>query len=152
MKVYLVQHGESKSEIEDPDRPLTEKGKETVASVARYLASLGMEVAEILHSGRLRARQTAELFAQHLSPARGVKEEKWLGPLDDPQKARRLIQQVEGPLMIIGHLPHLSRMVSMLILGTPQNEIIRFKMGGAVCLSESNNRWLVDWMLVPECI
>ncbi|MCL0097141.1 phosphohistidine phosphatase SixA [Dehalococcoidia bacterium] len=152
MKVYLVQHGESKSEIEDPDRPLTEKGKETVASVARYLASLGMEVAEILHSDRLRARQTAELFAQHLSPARGAKEEKWLGPLDDPQKARRLIQQAEGPLMIIGHLPHLSRLASLLILGTPENEIIRFKMGGVVCLSKSDSKWFVEWVLVPELI
>jgi len=65
MEVHLIQHGESKSEMKDPDRPLTEKGKETATSVAGYLASLGMEVAEILHSGRLRTRQTAELFAQH---------------------------------------------------------------------------------------
>lgn len=54
--------------------------------------------------------------------------------------------------MIIGHLPHLSRMVSMLILGTPQNEIIRFKMGGVVCLTESDNKWFAEWVLVPELI
>jgi len=152
MKVYLVQHGEAKSEAEDPERPLTQKGKQAVESVARYVASLGLEVAEIVHSGRLRAKQTAEIFANHLSPAQGVKEETGLSPLDDPQEAKRLIQQAERPLMIVGHLPQLSRLASLLILGTTENEIIRFKMGGVVCLGESDNRWLVEWAFMPELI
>jgi phosphohistidine phosphatase SixA len=40
MEVYSVQHGESKSEMEDPERPLTDKGKETVESIARYISPL----------------------------------------------------------------------------------------------------------------
>jgi len=152
MKVYLVQHAESKPEAEDPKRPLTEKGKQVIESVARCLTSLGMEVAKILHSDRLRARQTAELFAKHLTPAEGFMEEIGLGSLDAPQEARRLIRQAERPLMIVGHLPYLSRLGSSLILGTPENEIIRFKMGGVVCLSESDSKWLVDWVLVTELI
>jgi len=152
MKVYLIQHGESKSETEDPERPLTEKGKEVVESVASYCTSLRLDVAQILHSGRLRATQTAELFAQYLLQPQTVKDEKGLGPLDDPGKAKRLIEQAERPLMIVGHLPHLSRLVSLLVLGTPEYEIVKFKMGGVVCLSESDNKWFVDWVLVPELI
>lgn len=152
MKVYLVQHGEAKAETEDPERPLTERGKEIVESVANYVASSGLEVAEIAHSGRLRAKQTAELFARHLTPARGIREEKGLGPLDDPHEAIRLIQRAERPLMIVGHLPHLSRLASLVILGNIENEIIGFKMGGVVCLGESDNKWLIDWMFVPELI
>ena len=152
MKVYLIQHGEAKSETEDPQRPLTEKGKEEVESVASYVANLEMEVAQILHSGRLRAKQTAELFARYLSPAQGVREEKGLGPLDDPREAKQLIQQAETPLMIVGHLPHLSRLASLLILGIPENEVFRFKMGGVVCLSEIDKKWFVQWALVPELI
>ena len=152
MKVYLVQHGEAKSEMEDPQRPLTEKGKQEVESVAAYVASLEVEVAQILYSGRLRAKQTAELLAHYVSPTQGVREEKGLGPLDDPQEAKRLIQQAERPLMIIGHLPHLSRLASLLILGTPENEVVRFEMGGVVCLSESDKKWFVQWVLVPELI
>ena len=34
MKLYLVQHGEAKSKAEDPQRPLTERGREDVARVA----------------------------------------------------------------------------------------------------------------------
>ena len=152
MKVYLVQHGESKSEAEDPERPLTEKGKEAVGTVADYVAPLGLEVAIIVHSSRLRARQTAEIFARCLSPAQGVREVEGVGPLDDPHEAEQLIQRAERPLMIVGHLPHLSRLASLLILGTPEHEVIRFRMGGVVCLSESDNKWSVEWALMPELV
>ena len=81
MKVYLVQHGESKSEMEDPERPLTKKGREAVGSVAGYLARLGTDIDQIIHSGRLRASQTAELFANRLSPSQGVCEKRGLVPL-----------------------------------------------------------------------
>jgi len=152
MNIYLVQHGEAKPEAEDPERPLTEKGRHSVESVASYMGSLGLEVAEIVHSGRLRAKQTAEIFAGCLVPAQGVREERGLGPMDDPAQAKRLIDQVERPLMIVGHLPHLSRLASLVILGDIGTEIIRFKMGGVVCLSESDSKWCIDWALVPEFI
>ena len=152
MEIYLVQHGEAKPETEDPARPLTDKGKEVVESVARHVAPLGVEVAQVLHSGRLRAKQTAELLAQYLSPPQGVKEEKGLGPSDDPQEAKRLIQQAERPLMIVGHLPHLSKLASLLILGTPDKEVIKFTMGGVVCLSQRNGNWLVEWALIPKLV
>ena len=80
MKVYLVQHGESKSETEDPERPLTEKGKEVVGSVAGYVAPLGVEVTQILHSGRPRAKQTAELLAQYLLLVQSIRERVGLAP------------------------------------------------------------------------
>lgn len=152
MEIYLVQHGESKSETEEPERPLTENGRETVELVARYIAPLGLEVAQVVHSGRLRAMQTAELFAQYLSPPQGVKEEKGLGPLDDPQEAKRLIQQAERPLMIVGHLPHLSRLASLLIWGTPDKEVISFVMGGVVCLGRRDDNWSIEWSLIPKLI
>ncbi|HDD66024.1 MAG TPA: phosphohistidine phosphatase SixA, partial [Nitrososphaeria archaeon] len=62
MKVYLVQHGEAKREEEDPARPLTEEGKREVEDVARFLAELGVRVDRILHSGKLRAAQTANIL------------------------------------------------------------------------------------------
>lgn len=152
MEIYLVQHGEAKPESEDPERPLTEKGKEAVEAVARHVGSLELEIAQVLHSGRLRAKQTAEIFAQHLLPPQGVKEEKGLGPLDDPQEAVRLVQQADRPLMMVGHLPHLSRLVSLLVLGAPDKEVIRFTMGGIVCLRQMDDKWSVEWALIPKLI
>ena len=152
MELYLVQHGESKSEAEDPERHLTDKGKDEVESVARHVAPLGVDVAQVLHSGRLRAKQTAELLAQYLSPPQGVKEQKGLGPLDDPHEAQQLIQQAERPLMLVGHLPHLSRLASLLILNSPDKEVVKFTMGGIICLSKGDNGWLVEWTLTPKLI
>jgi len=150
MEIYLVQHGEAKSETEDPERPLTNRGKKEVESSARHATALGIEVAQILHSGKLRATQTAEILAHFLSPPQGIKEEKELAPLDDPHPAKQLVQQSKKPLMIIGHLPHLSRLTSLLVLDTPEKEVIRFTMGGMICLGSSNDDWLIKWALVPE--
>ena len=46
MKLYLVQHGEAKSKVEDPQRPLTERGKEDVARVTALAAGTGCQVWE----------------------------------------------------------------------------------------------------------
>jgi len=149
MEVYLVQHGESKPETEDPARPLTDKGWREVESVARYLADLGIDVSQILHSGKLRAQQTAELVAQHLKPPQGIVEQEGLGPLDDPHKAKELISQAHESLMLVGHLPHLKNLVSLLILGETEKEVVNFTRGGVVRLVRSAGSWSVDWALVP---
>lgn len=152
MEIYLIQHGESKPESEDPERPLTDKGRTEVESVARYVTSLGVNVSQIFHSTRLRAKQTAELFAQYLGAPQGVIEQEGLGPLDDPQEAKQLVLQAEESLMIVGHLPHLSKLASLLILGDPEKEVVRFKMGGVVCLGRSDGGWSINWALVPQLI
>jgi phosphohistidine phosphatase len=150
LQVYLVQHGEAKAEAEDPARPLTDRGREEVQRVAERAAALGIQVAEIRHSGKLRARQTAEIFAAALSPSRGMREMEGLAPADDPGKARAAIESAHDPLMLVGHLPHLSRLGSLLLLGDPGREIIRFRNGAIICLAKVQDHWLVQWILTPE--
>ena len=152
MEVYLVQHGEAKSEAEDPERPLTDKGRREVELTAGQISAAGIKAAEILHSGKLRARQTAEILAKYLSPSPTVKEEKGLAPLDDPQKAKNVIEQADKPLMIVGHLPHLSKLASLLISGSAEKEVVKFRMGGIVCLEKGEGNWLVKWALTPEIL
>jgi len=62
MRLYLVQHGEAKREEEDPSRPLTENGRREVEIVAKFLSEAGIKIDKILHSGKLRAAQTAEIL------------------------------------------------------------------------------------------
>jgi len=59
MEVYLVQHGESRPESEDLQRPLTDKGRADVEYAALHIAGLGLQVTRIFHSNRLRTKQTA---------------------------------------------------------------------------------------------
>ena len=150
MDVYLVQHAEAKPEQEDPARPLTDRGREEIRLVARHAAAIGLQVPEIRHSGKLRAQQTAEILAQFLSPPRGIRGMKGLAPMDDPAEAKAELEAAQEPLMLVGHLPHLSRLASSLLVGDPGKEVIRFRMGAIVCLSKTEGGWVVKWILTPE--
>ena len=152
MALYLVQHGEAKSEAEDPARPLTDRGREEVRRMARHAAALGLQITEIRHSGKLRARETAEILAEHLSPARGVREMEGLAPNDDPGKIRAGVEATRDSLLVVGHLPHLTRLASSLLVGDAEWEIIRFRMGAIVCLGKIEDRWLLQWILTPDLV
>ncbi|MDE2060301.1 MAG: phosphohistidine phosphatase SixA [candidate division NC10 bacterium] len=147
---YLVRHGESKSEREDPTKPLSDHGREEVMRVARHAASIGVEVAEICHSDRLRAQQTAEIMAEYLVPRFGIRKGEGLAPGDDPDRVRALLEAAGEPLMLIGHLPHLSRLISALVLGNSETEIIRPDTGTMICLVKTDMGFRLLWVLTPE--
>jgi phosphohistidine phosphatase len=145
MELYLVQHGEAKKEEEDPERPLTNKGKEEIGHVAMRAAKL-MKVNSVRHSPKLRAKQTADIFAGHLH-ASSV-EAEGLKPLDDPEIARKMVEEGEN-LMLVGHLPHMNRLASLLLTGSADADVVAFRMGAVVCL-EKEEKWRVKWVLTPE--
>ena len=152
MDIYLVQHGEAKQETEDPERPLTAKGKEEVSRVANHLAKLNLGVLRIVHSGKLRARQTAEILSQHLRQGLDIAAAAGLSPMDEPKAARDLVEGSEGGLMLVGHLPHLSRLASSLVAGDQGVELITFRMGGVTCLTNDGGGWRIRWVLTPETV
>ena len=63
MALYLVQHGQSHSKDTDPAQGLTEEGRATVTRIASVAKGYNVPVACILHSGKKRARETAEIIA-----------------------------------------------------------------------------------------
>ncbi len=152
MQVYLVQHGLAKRKEEDPARPLTAAGREEVERVARGAAAAGVRPASILHSGKARAEQTAGIFAEHTKPADGVHAVEGLNPLDEPQRARERVAQANAPLMLVGHLPHLSRLAALLLAETPEREIVAFRNAGVVCLEQKEGGYAVRWILTPELV
>ena len=151
MRVYLIQHGEAKRKEEDPARPLTENGKAEVERVGRFLAKIGVKVDQILHSGKLRAAQTAELIAKYVKPMKKVEAVKDLDPLADPRIWAERLNKGENDLILVGHLPHLKRLASLLLTGREDLEIVRFRYGGVVCL-EKNEGWSILWMIRPDIL
>ena len=145
MRIYLVQHGEAKKKEEDPARPLTENGRAEVERVGRFLARIGITVDRILHSGKLRAAQTAELIAKYVKPVEG------LDPLADPRIWAEKLDESEHDLMLVGHLPHLKRLASLLLTGRDDLEIVRFRYGGVVCL-EKDEKWSILWVIRPDIL
>jgi len=75
---------------------------------------------------------------------------KGLSPMDDPAEAQAMLEAAQETLMLVGHLPHLSRLASALLVGDPGREVIQFRMGAIVCLSRIEGSWVVKWILTPE--
>jgi len=154
MRLYLVQHAEAKREEEDPSRPLSERGLRDIRRVADYAERhLKIHVNRIVHSGKLRAKQTADVLAEHLNPVNGVVEADGLEPLVDPEVwVKRLAEESED-MMLVGHLPHLSRLTGRLLYGGEGKEAVSFKMGCIVCLErDEGGSWTIQWMVTPEIL
>ena len=152
MKLYLVQHGEAKSKDVDPDRSLTEVGKRKTTKTAVWMERRPIEVTEIRHSGKKRAQQTAEIMAAHLGPARGVMAGAGLKPNDDILPVAESLDDQAEPIMIVGHLPFLSRLAAFLLAGDPELKVVSFTNSGVVCLSRENEQWSLAWSIIPDLI
>lgn len=152
MKLFLVQHGESKSEAEDPVRPLNEEGLRNVGKVATWLGKTAEKVTEIRHSGKKRAEQTATIFGHHLSPPYGVNPVSGLNPKDDILPVANMLNRQQESLMIVGHLPFLSLLASYLVTGDRHSGVVGFQNAGIVCLTREEEKWWVKWIITPAII
>jgi phosphohistidine phosphatase len=152
MRLYLVQHGEAKSEAEDPERPLTSRGADEVKKVAVPLRKLQIKHPRIVHSGKVRAKQTAEIIAQGLeiSPA-FVQVSPVLNPNDDVRPWAERIPRETDDLMLVGHLPFLEKLASLLLCGNENGKLVLFRYAAIVCLEQKESEgWALRWMLTPE--
>ncbi len=152
MTLFLVQHGEAKPESEDPERSLTERGAEIVGRIGEWAARTGIKVDQIQHSGKRRAEQTAMIVAEDLNPPKGVLAAKGLSPNDDVTLVAATLTGEQGSLMLVGHLPHLSRLVSLLVTGNPDINVVRFRNAGIVCLAQQDGKWAIDWVMLPDLL
>lgn len=154
MNIYLVQHGNPVPKEKDPDRPLSDKGKEDVEKVADFLKKAGIAVKEVFHSGKTRARQTAGIMNARLNPGSKPLKKEGISPLDDVKIISDEIKKQQKDLMIVGHLPHLAKLTSFLTTMSDSYSIAGFQQGGIVCLrpDEGKKTWTIAWMLVPEII
>ncbi|MFZ5452246.1 MAG: phosphohistidine phosphatase SixA [Thermodesulfobacteriota bacterium] len=153
MFLYLVQHAEAQSKEVDPARDLSAKGRIDIESISHHLQRLNIQVKQILHSGKTRAKSTATVLGQHLKPGAGVAEAPGLAPLDDPEIWADRLAQMDEDLLLVGHLPHLGKLAAMLLSGNKERQVINFQMGGALRLRRmEGDQWAVDWMVIPEII
>ena len=152
MNLYLVRHGEARSKSEDPQRSLTDRGREGVARVAAYACGSGVNVVQIRHSGKRRAEETAIILGEHLSPTEGVISVPGLAPNDDVQPMVETLKEQTQPVMLVSHLPFLDRLVSQLVTGKPNASVAQFQAGGVVALVRENSDWTISWAISPDQI
>lgn len=151
MTLYLVQHGKSLPKEEDPDQGLSETGKAETRRMAQLAADHQLNVERIHHSVKTRARQTAEIFAEVLSPEKGILEIEGIKPMDDVSAFARHLNP-EDNLMVVGHMPFMSRLTALLTTGRMDPPMFRFQNSGIVGLDKSAHEktWEIVWSLLPD--
>ncbi|MFC1505382.1 phosphohistidine phosphatase SixA [Thermodesulfobacteriota bacterium] len=151
MSIYLVQHGLSLPKDIDPEKGLSEKGTAEVNRIADVAHGYGIRVAHIVHSGKKRARQTAEIFASKLQPVDGVTSLGGLNPLDDVTIFASRMDSASDT-MYVGHLPFMERLAAFLLTGVYEKPVFKFQNGGIVSLYEDTDlgSWVIKWALMPK--
>ncbi|MDQ6972099.1 MAG: phosphohistidine phosphatase SixA [Mariprofundaceae bacterium] len=152
MHLYLVQHGEALSREEDAQRPLSKQGADAVRRMGDYLYSkAGLVVPEVLHSGKARAEQTAELLARCLNGVFSAGPD--LNPNDDPGLWSAHLAARSEDVMLVGHLPHLQRLAALLLSGSANQAPVSFTHAGVVCLErDSEGGWHLQWAMTPALL
>lgn len=151
MTLYLVQHGQAVTKEVDPGRPLSLEGEQEVKRIARHLNRSGLTLNRIHHSGKMRAHQTAGIFAEALLDRAEVEVIDGIAPNDSVEAFALAIQTFGPETMIVGHLPFMAKMVTYLVTGKEEPVIVAYQPGSVVSLvREDEECWRIAWMLRPE--
>lgn len=151
MALFLVQHGKSLPKDKDPKKGLSQEGIAETERIAQVAKGYAVGVSRIIHSGKTRARQTAEIFGAALKPPVGIHEGSGLNPLDDVTVFADTIDSTKD-VMLVGHLPFMERLTAYLITGSSEKPVFKFQNSGIVCLDKdpATETWVIKWTLMPH--
>jgi phosphohistidine phosphatase len=153
MRLYLAQHGQAVSKDIDPDRPLSAQGRRDVERLAAFLGNTGIRVDIVLHSGKTRAAQTAALLARSVLRSGETQARAGLGPTDPLEQLAPELGFWNADTLIVGHLPYLGRLASLLLASDPDRPTLAFQPASLACLErDADGSWLLVWMLRPELL
>jgi len=151
MKLYLMRHGEALSPQVDPERGLTEKGKERIVLVAEHLLNKGVTFEHIFHSKKKRARETAEIMQNIISPGTPLNLHSHIKPEDDPNIISAEISTWHEDTLITSHLPFVPNLMTLLTDRDAYLSPITFETGTFVCLEKvSSFEWAYRWSTCPS--
>jgi phosphohistidine phosphatase len=146
MHVFLVHHGDAVGPDVDPRRPLSAGGREAVERLAAEAAARGARPVVVWHSGKLRAKQTAEAFWRACNALADLAATKDLQPDDPPQWIRDRLRGETRDVLIAGHYPHLPGLLALLV--RPDGSV-HFPQHGVVALvtADGGESWKELWRL-----
>lgn len=157
-QIYVLRHGiaypHGTSRFEDDDRPLTSKGRRRMVQVARGLLRLKVCPERILTSPLPRARETSQIVAKGLGLADRLEVADELRPNRSADSIRDWLSGQEGEIvMIIGHNPAFSELISLLPIGRVAPIVREVKKGGVACFSvDDGGTFRLEWLAPPRLI
>lgn len=152
MFVYLVRHGMAKSNIEDPERGLTSGGEGDVNAIGAALKKRQISVDNIFHSPKKRATQTANIIAEHLEVPSLPEAADGLLPEDDPEQWIDRLEHMDCDTMLVGHLPYMGILTSLLRCNDEDNALEDFYPGTVVCLRKTGDSYEMEWKISPDSL
>jgi phosphohistidine phosphatase len=147
--LYLVHHGDAVGPDVNPMRPLSDRGRVEVDMLAQKAAERGAKPDIIWHSGKLRARQTAESYWKRCNPLAVFSAARGLQPTDPTNWIVDAITGESAHLMLAGHFPHLPRLLGRLTSGQADAPPAEFPLNGIVALEDVDGKWIERWRLKP---
>lgn len=153
--LYIIRHAHAVDASENPQRPLSAKGREQCAQVAAFFRANDAlsEVAEFWHSSLVRSRETATLLRDGLRLAAPLREVVGLESEDSPQLIAARVAVLNRSVALVGHEPHLSNLVSLLTAGASSPAIVDISKAAVLALEPNgNNRWVLAWHVAPSLL
>jgi phosphohistidine phosphatase len=146
---YLVHHGEAVAPAVDTQRPLSARGLAASTALAAEAAARGVRPAAIWHSGKRRARQTAEAFWRVCNPLAEFGAIRGLQPTDPASWLRDRLTGETRDVLCVGHLPNLARALRLLVAGD-EDAPLTFPLNGLVALEcGADGQWAERWRMEP---
>jgi phosphohistidine phosphatase len=144
--IYLVHHADAVGPNVEPQRPLSAAGRSHAEALASEVAARGVKPVVIWHSGKLRARQTAEPFLRLCNPLAEFSAIRGLQPTDPPEWIKDRVTGEHREVMLVGHMPNLPRLLTLLVTGS-ESPLRGFPLNGAIALEPSGGLWVERWRL-----
>jgi phosphohistidine phosphatase len=145
--VFLIHHADAVPGAADANRPLSDLGLSQADSVANQARARGATPSVIWHSGKLRARQTADAWLRIANSAATIAAVDGLQPDDNPEAIATALELETRDLAVVSHMPLLPMLLHRLTTGRrdllsspfPLNGCVALERRGAVC----RERWRV---------
>jgi len=157
MNLFVLRHGiavEQRRPGHDAERQLTAKGERKIREAIAALKGMRISFDLIFTSPYLRTEQTARLVAKRLGLAKKLVVSETLKPGANRHEFLRLLTKTDSEnILIVGHEPFLSRLVSSLISGS-ERSLVLLKKGGLCKISmpslRHGKRATLEWLLTPR--
>jgi len=161
MNLYLLRHGiavepGTPGYAKDADRPLTPEGERKLRRIAAAMDALELSFDLILSSPYVGARRTAQMVAQALKARKRLELSDCLTPGGSTKKLVDLLNSLKPSpesVLLVGHEPYLSELISLLVSGNPAPAVV-MKKGGLCNLTIESLKHgrcaTLEWLLTPK--
>jgi phosphohistidine phosphatase len=151
MEIYIIRHAHAVAGRDDAVRPLSVKGRRQIKELAAFLQEgRGLKAQEIWHSPLVRARETAERLVDRLRSGARLHETADLEPETDPAVLARRLGKIRRPVAVVGHEPHLSALVTLLLTGRTRPAAVVLEKGAVAALERVGRRYALRWLVSPR--